>query len=82
MSAIHIRKHLDSDTLHLPELKPLIGKTVEITIVEEAPTPGVIPGTGDWDAAAKAVREIRDYDYDAMRDQNECDLQHAKDHLP
>jgi hypothetical protein len=36
MSAIHIRKHLDSDTLHLPELKPLIGKTVEITVVEES----------------------------------------------
>jgi hypothetical protein len=32
---IHIHRKLDSDTLHLPELKPLIGKTVEITVDEE-----------------------------------------------
>jgi hypothetical protein len=38
MQAIHIRRKLDSDTPHLPELRPLIGKTVEI-IVQEAPDP-------------------------------------------
>ena len=43
MSAIHIRKRLDSDTLHLPELKPLIGKTVEITVQEAAASPGPSP---------------------------------------
>lgn len=32
MNAIRIRKTIDSETLHLPELKPLIGRTVEITI--------------------------------------------------
>jgi len=32
---IHIHRKLDSETLHLPELKPLIGKTVEITIEEK-----------------------------------------------
>jgi hypothetical protein len=37
MNAIHIRKHLDSDTLHLPELKPLIGKTVDIIVQEQTP---------------------------------------------
>ena len=31
MNLIRIRKTLDSETLQLPELKPLIGKTVEIT---------------------------------------------------
>ncbi|HZZ80714.1 MAG TPA: hypothetical protein VFE62_19585 [Gemmataceae bacterium] len=36
MSAIRIRKKVDSDTLQLPELKALIGKMVDITI-EEAP---------------------------------------------
>jgi|SRR5262245_29478920 hypothetical protein len=36
MSAIRIRKHIDSDTLHLPEVRPLIGRTVEIVIVEAA----------------------------------------------
>lgn len=35
MSTIHIRRKLDSDTLHLPELQPLIGKTVEIIVREE-----------------------------------------------
>jgi len=34
MSAIRVIKHLDSDTLHLPELKPLIGRDVVITIRE------------------------------------------------
>ena len=32
MAAIRIRKTLDSDTLHLPELRPYIGQTVEITV--------------------------------------------------
>jgi hypothetical protein len=32
MSAIRIRKTLDSDTLHVPELRPYIGRTVEITL--------------------------------------------------
>jgi hypothetical protein len=37
MSAIRIRKTLDSDTLHVPELKPFIGRTVEIVIDEPPP---------------------------------------------
>jgi hypothetical protein len=40
MNAIRIHKRLDSETLHLPELKPLIGKTVEISVVEEVQVPG------------------------------------------
>jgi hypothetical protein len=39
MNAIRIRRQLDSDTLHLPELKPLLGKMVEIIVREEAPVP-------------------------------------------
>jgi hypothetical protein len=34
---IHIKRKLDSETLHLPELKPLIGRTVEITVEEQPP---------------------------------------------
>jgi hypothetical protein len=37
MNAIRIRVRLDSDTPHLPELKSLIGKTVEFLVREEAP---------------------------------------------
>ena len=32
MHPIRIRKTIDSETLYLPELKPLVGRTVEITI--------------------------------------------------
>jgi hypothetical protein len=39
MSAIRIRKTVDSETLHLPELKPLVGRTVDITI-SAGPDPG------------------------------------------
>ena len=35
MNAIRIRKHLNSDTLHLPELRGMIGHDVEITVVEQ-----------------------------------------------
>ncbi len=36
MNAIRIRKKLDSETLYLPELRSLLGKTVEITVREES----------------------------------------------
>lgn len=41
-------------------------------------------GTGDWDAAAQAARQLREagsYDFDAAREQREFDRQHAEDHL-
>jgi len=34
MSSLHIRRKIDSETLHLPELHDLIGKTVDIIVVE------------------------------------------------
>ena len=36
MDAIRINTTLDSDTLYLPQVRPLIGKTVEIIVREEA----------------------------------------------
>jgi hypothetical protein len=36
MNAIHIRRHLTSQVVDLPELAPLVGKTVEIIVVEES----------------------------------------------
>ncbi len=81
MNAVRIRRKLESETLHLPELKPLVGKSVEIIILEEA-TSTITPGTGDWEAALKAVQELEDYDFDALQKQHEYDLTHAKDHLP
>jgi hypothetical protein len=52
MAAIRIRKTIDSDTLHLPELRPFIGQTVDIT-VEGPPT--------DTAAEAARVRAILDH---------------------
>jgi hypothetical protein len=37
MKTIHVRTKVESDTLHLPELRELIGKPVEVLIVELAP---------------------------------------------
>ena len=62
----------------MPELKALIGKNVEIIVLEEQ-APAIIPGTGDWEAARKAGAELEDYDFDAWRKQREYDLKHAKD---
>ena len=78
---IRIRRKLESETLYLPELRPLIGKNVEIIVLEEPLAP-ISPGTGDWDAATKAVEELEDYDFDAVQKQRDYDLNHAKDHLP
>jgi hypothetical protein len=36
MNAIRIRKQLTSHTLELPELAPLVGRVVEILVIEEA----------------------------------------------
>jgi hypothetical protein len=37
MKTVHVRKKIDSETLHLPELAALIGKPAEIFIVELPP---------------------------------------------
>ncbi len=79
MTAIFIHRQLSSDTL--PELRPLIGKTVNI-IVREANAPAVIPGTGDWSAWPAALGHPEGYDFDVWKTQREYDLQHANDHLP
>jgi hypothetical protein len=47
MTAIRIETTIDSDTLHLPQLKPLMGKTVEI-IVREMPQRTLRPDDRAW----------------------------------
>ena len=79
MSAIRIRKRIDSETLHLPELRPLLGKAVEIIVREQ---PAILPGTGNWAALEEAARDLAGYDFDAWRAQRDYDLRHATDHLP
>jgi hypothetical protein len=36
MNAIRVRHHLTSRVLDLPELEPLVGKNVEIIVIEES----------------------------------------------
>lgn len=58
MSTIRIRKHLDSETLVLPELRPLIGKTVEIRVREQSESP--IDDMIDWEYLAELETEFAD----------------------
>jgi len=76
---VRLRRKLDSEILYLPELRYLIGKTVEI-LVTEAMGPEIAPGTGDWDAAARAAKELREsgYDFDAWRSQRDQDRNPAQ----
>lgn len=39
MHAIRVHRYIDSETLQLPELKELIGKDVEIVVLEEPTLP-------------------------------------------
>jgi hypothetical protein len=119
MNTIRIRKIIDSETLHLPELRPLIGRTVEITVEDHTPAvrdefwaeAARFPDTEEtfeaqktifrrwrsdgrfepywfvldellnrtfdrarqW-AALQAQLPLDDYDYDAIREQDACDL--------
>jgi hypothetical protein len=69
VSTIRIHRTLDSDTLHLPELKPLIGKAVEITVTEAAGE----AIAKDWSALENAARELTDYDFDLVEDYRTSD---------
>ena len=86
MNAIRIRKTIDSDTLHLPELADFMGHTVDIVIEDSAGSKKsecqVTPGTGDWDHALAASQHLEDYDFDAQRDQDACDVRDAQERLP
>jgi hypothetical protein len=79
MNAIRIRKTIDSDTLYIPELKGMIGRTVEIIVLEEPEPPGVIHGKGDWDAVLAAAQNLQDYDYQAQVEQVACDISDAEE---
>jgi hypothetical protein len=57
MNAIHIRKQLDSDTIYLPELKPFIGKTVEIVVREDVSP--IANGSKDFTALVNEWKAAR-----------------------
>ena len=57
------------------------GTKVAISPVATDPA-AIQPGTGDWEAALRAARELENYDFEAFRRQRDYDLAHARDHLP
>jgi hypothetical protein len=73
MTAIRIETTIDSETLYLPQLKSLVGKSVEI-IVREKAIPIVTPPVSSWTDVEKAVRGLNDYDFDAYRESRETEV--------
>ncbi len=78
MPSTRIRTKVEGDTLVLPELRSLIGKTVDIEVTEHSEE---IPPADRWAAAAEAVKDFRDYDFDPWSDQRAFETEHAADHL-
>lgn len=76
MNAIQIQTTITGETLHLPELKPLVGKAVEITVREIA-VPRVTPGADRWSEVVAAVEGLEDYDFDALAEMRAADIQHT-----
>ena len=60
---VSIRKHLSSETIHLPEAAALVGKDVHIIIVEE-PSPRQPRDLSELDRLAGKI----DLDYEAIED--------------
>lgn len=63
MNTIRVRTHLDSETINLPQLRPFIGKDVEIVVVEEDQDASSVSAAGRLQelAAKQGVVPIRDY---------------------
>jgi hypothetical protein len=56
---IHVRRHIDSDSLRLPELRQFIGKDVEIIVIEQSSAGTSIGGRRDLTAlSAIAGRDL------------------------
>ena len=69
MNAIRLRRGVDSDTLHLPELNEMLGKTVEIIILDDTPVPSRSVGTSDCFTAASPNEAFVPRALEAMRGQ-------------
>jgi hypothetical protein len=61
---VSVRKHLDSDTLHLPEAQGLIGKDVHIILIEESTDRHGPPNLSALERLAGKL----DLDYQAIED--------------
>lgn len=81
MNAIRIETLLEGETLYLPQLRPLVGKSVEI-VVREKTLPVVSPGTSEWTDVQTAVLGLADYDFDAWHHAREAEIEQAEQPRP
>lgn len=78
MPVIHLTQEVESETLHVPELRPLIGKKVEITIREVARPP---TGASGWDALMELAGQDL-LDDTVIEEYREFDKAHWRANLP
>jgi hypothetical protein len=76
MNAIRIETTINSETLYLPQLTPLLGKDVEI-VVKEIAKPVIHPATVDLTTMEAAATGLQDYDFDAWRESRDVELREA-----
>ncbi len=90
IAAVRIRTTLTSDTPHLPELAPLVGRVVEIVVIPQPVVHDRVPAEYPWpspevvaaaEAAAVELRDSSEYDWDAWRVGREHDRKVAAEEL-
>jgi hypothetical protein len=78
MSTVTLRRKIDSETLQIPELKPMIGKNVEITIRE---FPVALSKKELWDKLEQlAQRDV--LDLNAFKEYEEFELANSDEAAP
>ena len=78
MTVIHLTQELNADLLRLPEVQPLLGKQVEITIRE---VPTAQSAKSGWDALLELAQEDL-VDLDVIEDYREFDRNHWRINRP
>ena len=74
MNAIRIRRTIDSETLTIPELRGLIGREVEIIVLEESPRFVMLETEATFLALApKTTPEEREANLTALREMAKTD---------
>lgn len=71
VNTFRTRARITSDTIRILELNAFVGRDVEIVVGE------VFPEEDRWDRAARLVGGLKNYDFDALREQKEIDQRAA-----